>query len=144
MELSIRIGGLIESDPEACAVKTHLEVRTPVTHEVLNQAPPLTEYNLFSTDRVLSEALDREGAGWARPRLEEFGRLTGTEEAIRWGFQANENTPVLHTHDRFGHRIDEVEFHPAWHQVMRLAIEHGLASLPWTESNPAATLRARL
>jgi putative acyl-CoA dehydrogenase len=136
MELSIRIGGLIESDPEACAVKTHLEVRTPVTHEVLNQAPPLAEYNLFSTDRVLSEALDREGAGWARPRLEEFGRLTGTEEAIRWGFQANENTPVLHTHDRFGHRIDEVEFHPAWHQVMRLAVEHGLASLPWTESKP--------
>ena len=62
----------------------------------------------------------------------------GTEEAIRWGFQANENPPVLHTHDRFGHRIDEVEFHPAWHELMRLAIEHGLASLPWSEPKRGA------
>jgi putative acyl-CoA dehydrogenase len=119
-------------------VKTDLDVRAVGTHEVVNQPPPLADYNLFATDRVLAEALDREGAGWARPRLEEFGRLTGTEEAIRWGFQANENPPVLRTHDRFGHRIDEVEFHPAWHEVMRLSIAHGLASLPWTESKPGA------
>lgn len=119
-------------------MKTDLEVRAAGTHEVVNQPPPLVDYNLFSTDRVLAEALDREGAGWARPRLEEFGRLTGTEEAIRWGFQANENPPVLRTHDRFGHRIDEVEFHPAWHSVMRLSIEHGLASLPWTDPQPGA------
>ncbi|HEV2690465.1 MAG TPA: acyl-CoA dehydrogenase family protein, partial [Bryobacteraceae bacterium] len=82
--------------------------------------------------------LDREGAAWARPRLEEFGRLVGTEEAIRWGFQANENPPVLHTHDRFGQRIDEVEFHPAWHEVMRLSMAHGLANLPWSEPKPGA------
>jgi putative acyl-CoA dehydrogenase len=105
---------------------------------VVNQAPPLVDYNLFKTDGVLVEALEREGAGWARARLEEFGRLTGTEEAIRWGFQANENPPLLHTHDRFGHRIDEVEFHPAWHSLMRLSIEHGLASLPWTEQKQGA------
>jgi putative acyl-CoA dehydrogenase len=119
-------------------VKTDIEARAAGTHEVVNQPPPLVDYNLFSTDRVLAEALDREGAGWARPRLEEFGRLTGTEEAIRWGFQANENPPVLRTHDRFGHRIDEVEFHPAWHSLMRLSIEHGLASLPWTDPQPGA------
>ena len=121
-----------------CAVKADLEVRAAGTHEVLNQAPPLAGYNLFASDRVLAEAVDREGAGWARPRLEEFGRLMGTEEAIRWGFQANENPPVLRTHDRFGHRIDEVEFHPAWHELMRLSVEHGLASLAWTESKPGA------
>ena len=103
------------------------------THEVLNQPAPLVDYNLFACDRVLASALEREGAAWAAPRLEEFGRLVGTEEAIRWGFQANENPPVLHTHDRFGHRVDEVEFHPAWHELMRLAIKHGLASLPWSE-----------
>jgi putative acyl-CoA dehydrogenase len=96
------------------------------------------DYNLFSTDRVLAGALEREGALWASARLDEFGRLTGTEEAIRWGFQANENPPVLRTHDRFGNRIDEVEFHPAWHALMRLSIEHGLASLPWTEPKQGA------
>ena len=119
-------------------MKTDLEVLSAGTHAVVNQAPLLVDYNLFKTDGVLVEALEREGAGWARARLEEFGRLTGTEEAIRWGFQANENPPLLHTHDRFGHRIDEVEFHPAWHSLMRLSIEHGLASLPWTEQKQGA------
>ena len=103
------------------------------THEVTNQTPPLTDYNLFASDRVLSEGIDREGASWARPLLDDFGRRAGSEEAIRWGFQANENPPQLRTHDRWGHRIDEVEFHPAWHELMRLAIESGLASLPWAK-----------
>ena len=108
------------------------------THEVLNQPPPLVDYNLFTTDRILADALEREGAVWAKPKLEQFGRLAGTEEAIRWGFQANENPPILHTHDRFGHRIDEVEFHPAWHDLMRLSVKHGLASLPWAEPKQGA------
>ncbi|HEV8039966.1 MAG TPA: isovaleryl-CoA dehydrogenase [Bryobacteraceae bacterium] len=119
-------------------MKTDLDVRAAGTHKVVNQPPPLVDYNLFSTDRVLAGALEREGALWASARLDEFGRLTGTEEAIRWGFQANENPPVLRTHDRFGNRIDEVEFHPAWHALMRLSIEHGLASLPWTEPKQGA------
>lgn len=119
-------------------MKTDLDLRSSGTHLVVNQAPPLADYNLFSTDGALVEAIEREGAEWAAPRLKEFGRLVGTEEAIRWGFQANENAPVLKTHDRFGHRIDEVEFHPAWHSLMRLSIEHSLASLPWTESKPGA------
>ena len=107
-----------------------------LTHEVLNQAPALRDYNLFSSDPVLSRALEREGAAWALPRLEEFGHLMGTEELIRAGFLANENPPVLHTHDRFGHRIDEVEFHPAWHDLMRNSIAHGLHNLAWTEQKP--------
>ena len=111
---------------------------TKATHEVLNQPPPLVNYNLFTTDGILGSAIEREGAGWAKPQLEDFGRLVGTEEAIRWGFQANENPPVLHTHDRFGHRADEVEFHPAWHELMRLSIEHGLAARPWSEPKRGA------
>src|SRR6476620_2086704 len=81
-----------------------------------NQVPPLTGYNLFLSDRTLAQAVEREGAGWAREQISELGRLLGTEEAQRWGFEANENKPVLHTHDRHGNRRDEVVFHPAWHE----------------------------
>ncbi|HLG96188.1 MAG TPA: acyl-CoA dehydrogenase family protein [Bryobacteraceae bacterium] len=108
------------------------------THEVTNQPSPLADYNLFTTDRVLTEGLEREGAARFRPRLEEFGARAGSEDAIQWGFQANENPPVLRTHDRFGHRVDEVDFHPAWHEWMRLSIENHLASLPWAEPRPGA------
>jgi putative acyl-CoA dehydrogenase len=111
---------------------------TKATHEVLNQPPPLVDYNLFTGDRILAAALEREGAGWAKPQVKEFGRLAGTEESIRWGFQANENPPILRSHDRFGHRLDEVEFHPAWHDLMRLSIGNGLASLPWREPQSGA------
>jgi len=110
----------------------------PTTNEVLNQPPPLTHYNLFTSDRVLSEAVEREDASWAKARLDEFGRLMGSEELIHGGFQANQNPPALKTHDRFGHRIDEVEFHPAWHVVMRHSIAHGLHNLPWTNPQPGA------
>jgi putative acyl-CoA dehydrogenase len=100
---------------------------------VTNQPPPLINYNLFDADAALREALEREGGTWAHDMVRELGRLAGTEEAIDWGFQANSNPPRLHTHDRFGHRIDEVEFHPAWHRLMAVAIGHGLHSLPWRE-----------
>src|SRR5580704_2174936 len=99
---------------------------TRMNHEVLNQPPPLVDYNLFATDRALREAVAREGAGWACQRLLEYGRRAGSAEAIEWGVLANQNPPVLHTHDRFGHRRDEVEFHPAWHHLMRLAVQYGI------------------
>jgi putative acyl-CoA dehydrogenase len=108
------------------------------THCVTNQPPPLVDYNAFERDRELVEAMQREGAAWAHSSLMEFGRLIGSEEVIRWGSEANENPPVLQTHDRFGHRIDEVKFHPAWHELMRLSIEHKLHSLPWAEPQPGA------
>ena len=108
------------------------------TVPVANQAPPLVDYNLFHTDRVLQEALQRECASWAEPSLAAFGQLQGSEEAIRWGFQANENPPVLRTHDRFGNRIDEVEFHPAWHSLMRASLCSGLHNLPWREPRSGA------
>lgn len=110
------------------------------TQEVLNQPPPLTNYNLYLTDITLVEAIQREGAGWAEPRLCELGRLLGTAELQRWGFEANENEPVLHTHDRFGNRRDEVEFHPSWHNLMRTSIENGLHSLPWLEPREGANV----
>jgi len=108
------------------------------THEVLNQPPPLVDYNLFETDPILTEALRREGGEWAQEKVKEFGRRVGSVEAIQWGFQANENPPVLHTHDRYGHRVDEVEFHPAWHNLMQLSIEFGLHNLPWREPRDGA------
>ena len=96
-----------------------------------NQTPPLTGYNLFLSDRTLVQAVEREGAGWANARIAELGRFVGTEEAQRWGFEANENKPVLHTHDRYGNRRDEVIFHPSWHNLMRTSVENQLHCLPW-------------
>ena len=103
-----------------------------------NQPPPLVDYNLFEADATMREALEREGAAWAHEWVRELGRLAGTEEAIAWGFQANSNPPQLHTHDRFGNRLDEVEFHPAWHRLMEVAIGHGLHALPWREPRAGA------
>src|SRR5215467_3138423 len=108
------------------------------TDAALNQVPPLTDYNLFLADSTLVKAVERAGAGWAREQLSELGRFLGTEEAQRWGFDANENPPVLHTHDRFGNRRDEVIFHPAWHNLMRTAIANRIHSLPWIEKRTGA------
>src|SRR5438034_8195979 len=107
------------------------------THEVLNQPPPLQGYDLFAADRVLAEGLGREGAGWAEERVRTLGRLAGGV-ALRWGFEAITHPPVLRTHDRYGHRIDEVEFHPAWHELLRLAVGHELHALPWRDPRPGA------
>lgn len=104
----------------------------------MNQAPPLSDFNLFATDRVLREAVAREGAGWACAELAEYGARAGSAQAIEWGVQANEYPPVLHTHDRCGRRRDEVEFHPAWHNLMRLAVEYGIHSAPWSRPRPGA------
>jgi len=108
------------------------------THEVLNQVGPLTGYNVFLSDHVLAAAVRREGAGWAEGALSELGHLLGSEEAQRWGVDANENPPVLHTHDSAGRRRDEVVFHPAWHNLMRTSIEHKVHSLPFLQKRPGA------
>jgi putative acyl-CoA dehydrogenase len=108
------------------------------THEVTNQAPPLADLDLFSTNVALVEGLEREGAGWARERCAEAGRAWGGEPLLRWGFEANEHPPRLRTHDRYGHRIDEVEYHPSYHRLMALASEQELHSLPWTTDREGA------
>jgi putative acyl-CoA dehydrogenase len=116
-----------------------LEERTATrTHEVTNQPPPLDAYNIFESDRTLVEALRREGAEWAEDEARELGAICGRPEVIAQGVQANENPPRLRTHDRFGNRIDEVEFHPAWHELMRLGISHGLHASPWRDPRPGA------
>ncbi len=122
------------------------ETRSPEDkQEALNQVPPLVDYNLFLSDRTLAQGLQREGGEWAFEPLAGLGRLLGAEEAQRWGFEANENEPVLHTHDRYGNRRDEVVFHPSWHNLMRTSVEHRLHSLPWLEKKRGAhTARAAL
>ena len=102
-----------------------------MTHEVLNQPPPLENYNAYSTDLALGEGIRREQAAWAHTELQTFGERTGSAEVIRWGFDANENPPVLHTHDRYGHRRDEVTFHPSYHRLLDLSIQAGIHSRPW-------------
>jgi putative acyl-CoA dehydrogenase len=101
------------------------------THEVANQAPPIGDVDLFSTNVPLVEGLEREGGGWARATCVEVGRTWGSERVLEWGRMANEVPPRLVTHDRYGNRRDEVEFHPAYHELMRQASEHELHALPW-------------
>ncbi|HEY8324772.1 MAG TPA: isovaleryl-CoA dehydrogenase [Ktedonobacterales bacterium] len=108
------------------------------THEVFNQPPPLVGYNVYEQDIALREGVAREGAAWAGPRLREIGAVAGSEEAIAWGEQANRYPPELRTHDRYGHRIDEVSFHPAWHELMRRAVGWGLHASPWRDPQPGA------
>ncbi|HUP23415.1 MAG TPA: acyl-CoA dehydrogenase family protein [Thermoanaerobaculia bacterium] len=104
---------------------------------MFNQPPALEGYDLFGMDAALREGVEREGAGWSRSRLERFGRELGRSETLRWGDEANRSGPALRTHDRFGHRVDEVEYHPAWHSLMRLGVEHEVHSLAWTAPQPA-------
>jgi putative acyl-CoA dehydrogenase len=108
------------------------------THQVSNMTPPLANYNLFESDRALAEGVAREGAGWAAPELAAFGELLGREETIELGFLANRNPPVCYTHDRVGRRRDEVEYHPAWHALLGLSVEHGLHASPWAAPRPGA------
>lgn len=99
---------------------------------VLNQPPPLADYNPYAQDAVLREAVAREGGGWVEAEALAFGARCGSAEVLEWGRLANEHPPVLHTHDRYGRRLDTVEYHPAYHDLMRLGVGHGLHSLPWT------------
>lgn len=102
-----------------------------VTHEVLNQPPPLENVNLFTSDRVLMEAVTREGAEGPAAPLTSFGAKLGSAEIIDLGRQANAYPPVLKAFDRYGHRRDEVEYHPSYHRLMTLSIEQGLHGSPW-------------
>lgn len=108
------------------------------THEVHNQPDYLQNYNSFQTDQALQAAVEREGASAARNDIEAFGELAGAAHNIELGFLANAHKPKLATHDRYGHRVDLVEYHPAYHQLMQTAIEHGLHASPWRNPEPGA------
>ncbi|MGW7465668.1 acyl-CoA dehydrogenase family protein [Streptomyces xantholiticus] len=105
------------------------------THEVTNQAPPLVGHDV-ADDAVLLEGVEREGAGWYVADLHRVGRLAGSEEVRRWAEEANRCEPLLRTHDRYGNRIDEVEFHPSYHSLMDVAIREGLGGAPWADDRP--------
>jgi putative acyl-CoA dehydrogenase len=108
------------------------------THKVTNQPPPLVDYNVYEADRPLVEAVRREGAEWAEERISAVGELAGSGRMQELGAMANENPPRLRTHDRYGHRVDEVEFHPAWHELLGAAVGNELHSSPWREPRPGA------
>ena len=109
----------------------------PDTHVVTNQVPPLENHNPAAS-AVLVEALIREGGQWGLDEVTELGAISGGQEAQRWGELADRNRPVLHTHDRYGHRVDEVEYDPAYHELMRTAISHGLHGAPWADERPGS------
>jgi putative acyl-CoA dehydrogenase len=106
--------------------------------EVTNQPPPLENYNLLTSDTVLREALKREHAEWAEAELSELGERLGRAETIALGTDANRHAPVLNAFDRYGHRRDEVEFHPSWHELLSIALGAGLHSRPWAEPRRGA------
>ncbi|AEV86057.1 acyl-CoA dehydrogenase [Actinoplanes sp. SE50] len=108
-----------------------------MTHEVFNQPPPLTGFDV-AADAALTAALAREGAGWHTDDLHKLGSLAGSEQVQRWAEEANRHEPRLLTHDRYGHRIDEVDFHPSWHRLMEVAVGAGLAGAAWADPRPGA------
>src|SRR5215472_1224838 len=110
-----------------------LKPRTQLeTHEVTNQPPPFEDVNIFTSDIALREAVIRAGGGAHSGRLEAFGARCGSSEVGEWAMQANKNPPQLKSFDRYGQRIDEVEFHPAYHSLMKLGIEAGVSSAAWS------------
>ncbi len=108
------------------------------THEVFNQAPPFEEVNLFTCDLALREALVREGGGAAARDLAALGARLGSAEVLDLARQADIHPPRLVSFDRRGQRVDEIEFHPAWHRLMAMMIEAGAHSAPWEAPGPGA------
>lgn len=109
----------------------------PVTHEVTNQVPPLVDHDVAG-DPALLEGLRREGAAWAEEELHALGTLAGSARVQEWARLAEQYPPVLRTHDRYGHRVDEVDFHPHWHDLMDVAVTNGLHAAPWRQERPGA------
>jgi putative acyl-CoA dehydrogenase len=107
------------------------------THTVDNQATPFVDVNLYDTDLALREAIVREGGAWGEAALRDYGAVTGGE-MMRLGFEANEHKPRLKLFDRYGHRLDEVEFHPAYHRVMALGMAHGVHAFGWNHAQSGA------
>ncbi|WP_018598704.1 acyl-CoA dehydrogenase family protein [Mycobacterium sp. 155] len=107
------------------------------THVVTNQVPPLEDFNSAASP-VLIEALIREGGEWGLDEVNAVGALNGSAQVQRWGELADRNQPILHTHDRYGYRVDEVEYDPAYHELMAAAIKHGLHAAPWADDRPGS------
>ncbi|HUA12274.1 MAG TPA: acyl-CoA dehydrogenase family protein [Solirubrobacteraceae bacterium] len=112
--------------------------RAGATHEVFNQAPPLADYNPFDADAALGEALAREGGSWGVDRVRDLAALTASSEALEQARRAQRNIPVLRTHDRYGNRVDSVEYDAGMHWMLRLGVERQVNTLPWREQRAGA------
>ena len=112
------------------------------THAVFNQTPPLADYNLFTTDAALQEAVRREGAAAAAPSLSQTGAALGTAASLEDGRRANRNPPVLHTFNVQGERVDAIEFHPSWHALMQGIAARGYHAGPWATADGRAADRS--
>ncbi|HMD52051.1 MAG TPA: acyl-CoA dehydrogenase family protein [Solirubrobacteraceae bacterium] len=108
------------------------------THEVLNQPPPLVDHNAFDADSALREAVIREGGEWGLDRIRDFGAVVASAEALDHARRAQRNIPVLRTHDRYGNRVDEIDYDPSMHWMLRLGVEREVNTLPWRDSRPGA------
>ena len=108
------------------------------THEVTNQPLPLHGHNLYAGDTALREAVRHNGGHWGDDDLQRYGEVCGRPEMIERGFLANAHKPEFESHDRVGHRIDQVNYHPSYHQLMHLALSEGLHSSPWVDPKPGA------
>jgi putative acyl-CoA dehydrogenase len=128
----------VEPQPAQQPMTPALSAAIAARHSAPNQAPELAHDNVYEADRVLREAVQRAGAGWAQDGLRRLGGRAADPDVIELGFLANRHLPELRTHDRYGNRRDVVEFHPAYHELMALACEHGLHSSPWAEPKPGA------
>ena len=106
------------------------------THAVENQVPPLEDIDLYGTDAALVDGVRRGDADWAEPRVQALSDELGSARVLELGVTANRHPPELRTFDRFGRRVDEVVYHPAYHELMRLGIEAGMPSVAWTASQP--------
>src|SRR3954468_23271827 len=109
-----------------------------ITHEVLNQAPPFLGHNWFDADPALQAAVARDGGAWGEDRLRDLGAVVGSEEADGPRRRAQRNVPRLHQHDRWGRRVDEVEYDPSMHWMLRVGVEREVNSLPWRDDRPGA------
>jgi putative acyl-CoA dehydrogenase len=114
------------------------------THDVTNQPPPLEDFNSFDTDRALKDAVEINGAGPHLGALSAFGARCGSAEVIEWGRLAEKNPPQLRSFDRYGRRLDEVEFHPAYHQLMDLGLKAGIAAGAWRAKEAGHVLHSAL
>lgn len=123
--------------PQTSPFGSPLRPAPGATHDVTNQPPPLAPYDA-SADPALLEGLRREGGGWGEEEVRALGKLAGGVQAQEWGELANRYEPVLRTHDRYGHRVDEVDFHPSWHSLMETAVGAGLAGSAWADDRPGA------
>lgn len=110
------------------------------THEVTNQPPDYINRNFYLNDPAMTAAVQRHAGPWLDQRLRALGESVGSEQVLEWGRLANRHRPELVSFDRYGRRLDEVEFHPAYHELMALSMEHGIHDLAWTIDRPGAHL----